>query len=124
MPNVVLLSFNSSLAPHANTQRLSYTVPANSKAYLDSCTCPSSARRWRRRRGGVPHLRLHAGGWGAHELLSSITKATTSATACRDRWIGVHDAERDQLALFTADASTGGACIYRLGVKVTEFSAL
>lgn len=124
-PSVSLLSFNMSLAPHANTQRLSYTVPSGRKAYLEFLYL-SLFRTAAAAPAGVVFLTFDYTPNGG--LLTNLAVIDYGGNAVGDRVAEMVGSTftmlvGDQLALFTSDSGTGGSVIYRLGVKITEFDA-
>jgi len=115
----------SGVAPHAATQRLSYTVPSGKKAIIEVLEC-SVIRKTAATTAGVMQgyaVLTPYGGPPTTFLVAWIETNTVDARS--DRFLGgaVTLFAGDVLALKTLDLSTGGTGSYFQAYKGTEFSA-
>jgi len=113
------------IGPHSITLRGSYTVPAGKKAFLESLyllvyrvTAATTVGSCMARVDYTP-----AGGTTKVFCLVIFTNNTADFNV--DHILGNCGCMRagDQLAIYTADGSTGGTVSYYETIKVTEFDA-
>jgi len=113
------------IAPHAVTDRGSYTVPTGKKAFLETAFC--SARRATApttsgRVGSAIYYTPSAGSPG-YMLQTPFNNAAVDSFQAQVVGQAGCLVAGDIVGLITLDESTGGTCDYRLTAKITEFNA-
>jgi len=113
------------VAPHSQTPRFTYTVPAGKKAMVEilhglimrktAATTLDNAEVW---------WQIYPGGGGGVTVITQILHSNT---------VGNKDTQAlgpsltllpaDQLRCYTIDVSTGGTHDWSVGYKITEFDA-
>lgn len=124
-PIVRTQNYTATLAPHAFTQRWSYTVPAGKKAFCDFV-------RLYRRRTGVATTASDDGaeidytpsGGAAMAIIYNVNTDNTNMLVRTEGYsqfgfLG----PGDNLQANTSDASTGGSVQFTIGAKIVEYDA-
>ena len=117
--------FSGPIAPHAITQRWTYTVPTGKKAFLEMAACLVHRRTAATTPGWVSaELEYQPYGVGAGYLLNSFFVTNNIGDKEREALghAGVMLAG-DALRGKTSDLSEGGSCDYLIISKIMEFDA-
>ncbi len=128
--NPVMISLDGGtgdIAPHADTSRVSYTVPANKKAFLEFLQAEIQATT----APGTPSFRstrhkyTPSGGSTVNIILKQLTANDTAAGARIGGEVGGSAImlAADFLDMTSEDLSTTGTARYILSAKLTEFDA-
>jgi len=115
----------TNVSPHAEAQRITYTCPSGKKAVAELL----QASVFRRTAATTPvygsaYIELQPSG-GTLVVILLARVVTNDVKDKDDAFLSgsIVLASGDSLQGFTADASTGGACDYKLCMKITEFDA-
>lgn len=117
--------FSSDVAPHAATERITYTVPTDRKAFIESLSVEMI-----RLTAAAPHGRaatiVNYTPYGKTKgPIAYIELYNNTAGEYRSYSVGQSIIMKagDNLQIQTADLGTGGAIAYHIGIKITEFEA-
>ena len=113
------------IAPHAETQRWTYTVPAGKKAYVETfrafvyrITAATSPNRY------AAAIFVNPSGGGSYKIIEATSYSNVADTS---QVLNVGGSillfAGDQIAGYTLDASTGGTLIVSVSIKVSQFDA-
>jgi len=125
-PITKIFNYNgANVAPHAITQRFTYTVPAGKKAIIEAALVYFYKRTVQTTLGLVgAYIDVNLGGAGAQVLLSQ--EMYTNNVGDKDHTeLGTTMllSAGDIIRGFTFDLGTGGGVTYILAVMVTEYDA-
>ena len=125
-PTTIALSYNAAgVAPHANTTRVTYTVPSLRKAFVEMVYVTGirdSAA------GAASYMQVRSTitpSGGANQVILdgiAINNTVGNGSQCGPGAIGALLAG-DLVSTTTLDASTGGSYIYSEGLKAIEYDA-
>lgn len=125
-PLSVFKSFNlAAVAPHVNTVRWTYTVPAGRKAMIESVMIETFRDAVAGAAGlFIGFIRYAVGGAGGDAYVVARSNANTLGAESRinESQGGIMFAG-DVLTGETVDGSTGGTVLYMVNAKITEFDA-
>ena len=125
-PKTITLSYAvTGVAPHSNTQRATYTVPAGRKARVTTAKL-THLRTTAATTAGIVLAYAQLTPVGASAGILYLTQSLNGAVGAGDELNAQGQAvllAGDQIALYTADVSTGGTVNYDLYLHLTEFDA-
>jgi len=112
-------------APHASTERISYTTPAGKKAMLEVIEAEVQRSAAATTVGRAHTIFTITPSGGSESILVWARIITNGVGDRQARTIGqsVIMLAGDKLSCQTADNSTGGTCHYNIAYKITQFDA-
>lgn len=124
-PVKVAALYSNTVAPHAATERFSYTVPVGKKCVIEItnvsvtrttvAAAPAEFQASITDRTGAVHVFTYAQVCGSGNIVGDYLKDNIGSTIVLKAG--------DIVASHTLDASTGGTVTYRISLKGTEFNA-
>jgi len=117
--------FNNIVAPHADTDRWTYSVPAGKKAFMELLTC-ALIRDAAATTAGWARATIYiqpSGGTMQRALWASLYSITQGDKDHAEIGSGPLLYAGDAVKGQTGDGSTGGSVTYLVTAKITEFDA-